>query len=766
MKRLSSIALTLLFPVLLFSQNTSIRGFVYEKGSGEPIPFANIILKGTTYGVASDINGYFNLTKVKPGTYTLLVRYIGYDSLSLKITVVEGEIITKQLHIEKSSIVTSEVEISAQKQERTEQIRTSIVKVTPKQIDKLPSIGGEPDFAQYLQVIPGVVFTGDQGGQLYIRGGSPIQNKVMLDGMVIYNPFHSIGFFSVFDSDIMRNADVYTGGFNAQYGGRISSVMDITMRDGNKSKHHGKVSLTTFGSKLMLEGPLKRSTQDNGTSVSYIFSGKRSYLSESSKYLYSYIDTLGLPFNFTDLYGKVTLNSENGTKVNIFGFRFYDQVKYKILSDLNWTSYGIGTNVILIPGNSSALIRFNASYSRYNINLLEENAAPRSSMIDGFNFGTSFLYFFGKNELDYGLEINGNKTDFNFYNAANRYIYQVQNTTELSFYAKYKITAGKFIIDPGVRFQYYASLSKISPEPRLGMKWNMTKWMRLKFSGGLYSQNLISANSDRDVVNLFYGFLSGPDLGDIPSTFDGKEVEHSLQKAWHTIGGFELDVIGNLDMNIEGYFKKNTQLLQMNRNKLFEDNAENYQQPEMYKMDFVVETGDAYGADLTIKYEYKRNYIWFVYALGYVTRFDGYDNYYPHYDRRHNINIVANRTFGKNLNWEFGLRWNYGSGFPFTPSSGYYEKIPMSTVNTDYTNTNGDLQIIFGELNSHRLSDYHRLDVTLKYHVDLSKNSSFEALLSVTNVYNRENFFYVDRATLNTVYQLPVIPSIGLTYSF
>jgi hypothetical protein len=186
----------------------------------------------------------------------------------------------------------------------------------------------------------------------------------------------------------------------------------------------------------------------------------------------------------------------------------------------------------------------------------------------------------------------------------------------------------------------------------------------------------------------------------------------------------------------------------------------------MYKKDFVVETGDAYGADLTVKYEYKRNYIWFVYALGYVTRFDGYDEYYPHYDRRHNINVVANRTFGKNLNWELGLRWNYGSGFPFTPSAGYYEKLPMSSVNTNYTNTNGDLQIIFGDLNSHRLSDYHRLDITLKYHVDLSKNSSFEALLSVTNVYNRENFFYVDRTTLNTVYQLPIIPSIGLTYSF
>ena len=751
---------------MIFAQITSIRGFVYEKGSGEPVMFANVFLKGTPHGVATDVNGYYNISKIKAGTYNLKIRCLGYDSVSVNVTIKEGEILSKSFHLEKSSVMLKDIEISAEKQEKTEQIRTSIVKVTPKQINQLPSVGGEPDFAQYLQVIPGVVFTGDQGGQLYIRGGSPIQNKVLLDGMVIYNPFHSIGFFSVFDSDIMRNADVYTGGFNSQYGGRISSVMDITMRDGNKNKQHGKVSFTTFGSKLMLEGPIIKTSPENSTSLSYIFSGKRSYLGESSKLLYSYIDTLGLPFDFTDLYGKVTLNSENGTKINVFGFRFYDRVKYKILSDLNWTSYGVGANIILVPNSSSALIRFNASYSRYDINLEEAGVPPRSSMIDGFNFGSSFLYFFGKNELDYGLEILGSQTDFNFFNAANRYIYQVQNTTELAFYIKYKMTFGKLLVDPGLRLQYYASLSKISPEPRIGIKYNMLKWMRIKFSGGLYSQNLISANSDRDVVNLFYGFLSGPELGDIPSTFDGEEITNSLQKAWHSIGGIEIDVTNNLDINVEAYFKKNTQLLQMNRNKLFEDNGDNYQKPDMYKKDFVVETGDAYGADITVKYEFKRSYVWFVYALGYVNRFDGYEEYHPHYDRRHNINVVANRTFGKNLNWEFGLRWNYGSGFPFTPSGGYYEKIPIPSVNADYTGTNGDMQIIYGSLNSHRLSDYHRLDATLKYHVDLSKNSSFEVILSVTNVYNRDNIFYVERTTLNKVNQLPIIPSIGLTYSF
>ena len=197
--------------------------------------------------------------------------------------------------------------------------------ITPKEIKQLPSVGGEPDLAQYLQVVPGVVFTGDQGGQLYIRGGSPVQNKVLLDGMIIYNPFHSIGLFSVFDADIIRNADVYTGGFGAQYGGRISSIMDITTRDGNKNRLAGKVSATTFGAKLLLEGPIVKQKEEGGGSSSFIFSLKNSYLNQTSKSLYSYIDTNGLPYKFTDLYGKISLNGNNGSKFNLFGFNLLCQ---------------------------------------------------------------------------------------------------------------------------------------------------------------------------------------------------------------------------------------------------------------------------------------------------------------------------------------------------------------------------------------------------------------------------------------------------------
>lgn len=205
-------------------------------------------------GASTDVNGYFSITRVPPGSYTLMSTYLGYDTASAQITVRAGAIISQKLFLNKSSIRLREIEVSAEKQEQLTSVKVSVETVTSKQITQIVSVGGEADIAQYLSVLPGVVFTGDQGGQLYIRGGSPVQNKVMLDGMIIYNPFHSIGLFSVFDTDIIKNADVYTGGYNANHGGRISAVMDITTRDGNQKRLSGKVGVSPFMGRMLLEG--------------------------------------------------------------------------------------------------------------------------------------------------------------------------------------------------------------------------------------------------------------------------------------------------------------------------------------------------------------------------------------------------------------------------------------------------------------------------------------------------------------------------------
>ncbi len=752
------------------SQNAIIRGSVYEKETGEPVIFTNVYLLHTTYGAATDVNGYFMISKIPAGTYTLMVTYLGFDTLREEITLQSDDIVTKQLFLEKASVMLEQFQVTAEREEARTETRTSVVKITPKQIKQIPSIGGQPDLAQYLQVIPGVVFTGDQGGQLYIRGGSPIQNKVLLDGMIIYNPFHSIGLFSVFDTEILRNVDVYTGGFGAEYGGRISSVMDITTRDGNKTRFAGKAGASTFGANLMIEGPLKKLKEGNQGSSSFIFTAKNSYLEQSSKLFYKYIDPNGLPFNFLDLYGKISLLGANGSKVNFFGFSFTDKVNnYKALSDYHWESFGGGTNFLVIPGASPVLINGHLAYSQYKIALDETSSPPRTSSINGFNMGFDFTYFIGKNELKYGIEILGYKTDYNFYNTLGLQISLTDNTTELGTYVKYKWTAGKWLIEPSFRFQYYASLANLSLEPRLAMKYNATDRFRIKIAGGFYSQNLISAHSDRDVVNLFNGFISGPE--NIPETFDGKTLTHKLQKAQHAILGFEYDLAKYIKINLEGYYKNFSQLTNINRNKLLDE--EKYpNEPDIITKDFIVEKGYATGVDFTLKFDKNRFYFWAVYSLGYVKRkyedLDGsIKQYYPHYDRRHNINLVANYVLGENFDWEINARWNFGSGFPFTLTQGEYGLLTFSDgIYTDYTTANEDLGIIYADLNTGRLSYYHRLDLGIKKTFQFGENTKLEVNASVTNVYDRQNIFYVDRVTGERVYQLPVMPSLGLMFSF
>lgn len=779
-RAVASILLTFLFISVQAQQTATIRGTVFDKKTGEPVLFSQVFLKDTKFGVQSDINGFYSLTKVPAGTYTLMASYIGYRPVSLSITVRSGQIMTQNLYMDPVGQQIGMVEVSAEMQAKQENTDNSKFTLDQRQLQIVPSVGGVADIAQSVQVLPGVITTGDQGGQLYIRGGAPIQNKVLLDGMIIYNPFHSIGIYSVFDTDIIKNMDVYTGGFGAEYGGRISSVMDITTRDGNKKRFGGKLTVSPFASKLMVEGPLRPADSLNKHgSISYVLSAKTSYLRETSKILYSYVDTNGIPFNFNDFYGKVSFNNPNGSKLNLFGYSFNDDVtNFRGAANLNWYSYGMGSNFQVVPAGSTTLIKGNFAYSKYVIGMEEQNFQPRNDTVDGFNLGLNFTYFQRKNVINYGVEVLGYHTNFNFANAAGRKIEQNDNTTEFAAFLRYKWVSEntKLVLEPGFRYMYYASLSNHSPEPRLAFKYNITDHIRLKGATGVYSQNLISAVSDRDVVNLFYGILSGSDNIQNELTLkDGstKEITHKLQKANHAILGIEfdpkIDSANNhkLTFNLEGYLKQFTQLTNLNRNKIYDEtDPANADQPDYLKNDFIVETGSAYGVDFLVKYEYDRLYLWTVYSLGFVKRWDGIIEYRPHFDRRHNVNLVGAYKLGKHRDIEIDVRWNYGSGFPFTPTGGFYEQLPITSINTNITTANGQLGYIYGDINSHQLPAYHRLDFTVKKTWNFSDRNTLEVAAGATNAYNRRNVFYFDRVQYKRVDQLPVMPSIGVNWTF
>ncbi|HOE05212.1 MAG TPA: hypothetical protein PLZ52_08355, partial [Bacteroidales bacterium] len=422
-------------------------------------------------------------------------------------------------------------------------------------------------------------------------------------------------------------------------------------------------------------------------------------------------------------------------------------------------------NMVIVPTGSPVMIKANLSYSDYRIELTDMNSLPRFSDINGFNMGFDFLYFLGKNEFVWGLQTLGFKTDFQYYNSMNRLLRENEYSTEFAVYTRYKHNFGNIIIEPSFRLHYYATMSEVSPEPRLGIKYNVTEIFRLKLATGLYSQNLIAANSDQDVVNLFYGFLTGSN--NIPDTFNGDRVTSSLQKSWHAIFGFELDLSNRLNLNIEGYLKDFTQITNINRNKVYDDNVTNSDKPDYLKKDLIIESGKAYGVDFLLKYDSKQLYLWLVYSLGWVDRFDGIITYSPHFDRRHNVNFVGTYKFGKDLSWNFSARWNFGSGFPFTPTAGYYEQMPFFTnLNLPYWQSNGNLGIIYGDINSARLPDYHRFDINLQKTISFSERVKMEIVLSCTNVYNRENIFYFDRVDHERVNQLPIMPSIGMSLTF
>jgi hypothetical protein len=314
------------------------------------------------------------------------------------------------------------------------------------------------------------------------------------------------------------------------------------------------------------------------------------------------------------------------------------------------------------------------------------------------------------------------------------------------------------VLEPGIRVVYYSSLSEGSFEPRFGAKYNVTPSIRAKFAAGTYSQNLMAAVSDQDVVNLFYGFLSSPDK---------VNSGYRRQTAGHIVGGFEFDIGNDIEINVEGFLKNFTQITNINRDKIYDDNQENQNQPYYLRADVIKETGKAYGGDARLKYEHKNHYLWLVYSLTFVTRNDGRRDYAPHFDRRHNVNVVYTYQWGKQKSWNLNTRWNFGSGFPFTQTQGFYENLNLGSVGSNIPNQNGQMGVYYTDINTGRLPYFHRLDASISKKFNLKKErQSITVILAATNMYNRENIFYFDRLTYSRINQLPIMPTLGFNYTF
>ncbi|TAE47331.1 MAG: TonB-dependent receptor [Bacteroidetes bacterium] len=767
---------------MVYAQSGQVRGTVVN-ADGEPLSGAAVYIPQLKLGAYTNEQGIYSIPRIPAGTWDLVATYFGFDSLHKEVVVEFGSVKTVGFALKEQAISMNEVEILGQKPtgviQKTE-VDIGVTSVTPMEINLMPSLGA-PDLAQYLQVLPGVVFTGDQGGQLYIRGGTPIMNMVLLDDMIIYSPFHSIGLFSVFDPDYIRSVDVYSAAFPGQYGGRVSSVIDIRTRNGSFSKFKTKLNVNPFTAAAMVEGPLIRGK--NGGGLSFLVSARNNYIDKTAQTVYPYINNgEGLPYNFLDLYGKVTA-SDGVNYANLFGFSQRDNVNYEFPADIGWQSTGGGANFQLLPSGSGAIVSGAFAYSQYSTALESGSETyPRRSSIAGFNGTLKLGYIINSiDEFSFGLTFLGFSTDYLFTNSFGLQTRQQASNSEAVVYTRYKKvfrvkqangkTFDRAVIEPSLRLHYYNNQSQIMAEPRLRAKLNFDG-LSFSLGTGLYSQNLMPAVSDRDVVNLFQGFLSSPD----ELAYSTKP--HTLQTAWHGLFGVEAEIVRNLTTTVEGWYKGFTQVTTINRDKIFAEDP-----------DFITELGAAYGLDLILKYQTKQVYFYANYGLAKVTRTDRIqtDNprtYPPVWDRRHTANLVAayrKGNFGKGSDgrmfkprftdskWEFSVRWSLGSGFPFTQTQGYFEKLDFieDGAQTDISTQNGQLGLILSEdLNAGRLPYYHRLDLSVDRRWLISNLVLIELSGGVINTYNRDNIFYFDRVRFAAVYQFPILPSLSLTMRY
>jgi len=762
MKKCISLILFLFLTIKVFPQGT-VKGFIYDAETNEPVIYAPVYIKESNIGTITDINGYYVINKIPKGIYNIKINCIGYDTANFTIEIKNNDIITKNIKLKKSVVVLQEININSSKQQKTNDTRTSLTTITPKELKSIPTIGGSPDIAQYLQIVPGIVSTGDQGGQIFIRGGEPIQNKNILDGMILYNPFHSIGLFSVFDADVIQSVNVSTGGFNAEYGGSVSSVMDIKTRDGNPQRISSKISINTFFSKILLEGPIVKQKDSSLYSISYIISFKKSYLENTQKFFYPYINKNLLPYKFSDLYAKISTVANNGSKISIYGFNFDDKANYNN-TFIKWNEKGWGTNFIVTPSSMQIKMEGSFAYSSYIINSIEENY-PKESSIKGFNTNMSFSSYSGNHLLKYGFEILGFKTNINFYNSLNRLIDQTDNSSEFDFFVKDKVKTGLFVVEPGLHTHYYASLGNISIEPRFSFKYNLNENIRLKLASGLYSQNLLSVASNKEIINLFSGFVSSPE--NVKETLKNKDIKNHLQKSKHIIIGFDYDIFKNINIDVEGFYKFFNNLIVANYYKMYDDNISNYDIPEIQKKSFIPEQGRTWGIDATIKFSKKLINMYLSYSYSYSRRNNDVETYYPASDRRHSVNLLTNITISKKYNYYADIRWVFGTGLPFTKIIGYYEKLSLdNNYSLGYLSENGQIGILYGKTNNGRLPAYHRLDMSIRKTFKFKNNSSMDINFAVTNLYNKKNIFYYNKLTNEIVYQLPAMPQLGINYNF
>jgi hypothetical protein len=707
-----------------------LRGLVTDSTNGEALAFCNVYVQELKTGASTNERGLFIINSLPVNKkYTVIVSYVGYDTKILSVSIIQDKVNDIDIKLNPMSIELQAVEKIGEKIIEKNTTDIGLERISIRQVENLPK-GVETDIMRSLQYLPGVKSTGDVSAKYYVRGGTSDQNLVLLNGVNIYNPFHSLGIFSVIDPDMINSVEFYKGSFTSEFGGRLSSVLNVVSKDGNKNRFGGKVSLSFLTAKAVLEGPIP-----NG---SFIFTGRKSV---SDKILRKFLNDQIVPIDFYDFSFKLNYSSPDlwhDAKFILFGFFSGDKLEYDdpTRENYNWKSNLIGFEWLQIY-DIPVYSRIAVSLSQFDGEVVPNltTIKPMKNLINDFNISVDFnLVSDSKDELGLGLNLKVLDTQLKSENLEGAITDLSRFSGNFSLYGKYKLLRYEnFGLDAGARINI-SGLTKggsLVPEPRISLNYRFLPFISFKAAWGIYLQEVATVSDEDEVISVFEPWIIIPGYLN-PS----KGIQYSA--------GVDMDISESINLSVEGYFKITKNLPIINPKKYYD-----------FENDLIGGSGEAYGWELLLKYAKSPFAFTGSYALSWA--YKEVDNYiyYPKYDSRHAANFALEYLLGGG--WITSVVWSYSSGLPFTQLMGYYDKIYLTNIfDPWYQSGNTNPYLILGDQNLGRLPSYHRLDLSI------SKITEFFGLkteidFSIINAYDRKNIFYFERDTGKQVNMLPLL---------
>ena len=716
------------FNFLYAQEYGRLRGFLTDSTSGEALAFGNVLINDINIGASTDERGLYIINKIPINrTYDITFSYVGYKTKVLSVPIKSTNLVELDVALVPLNIELQTVEKIGKKVIEKNATDISVERIPVKQIEVLPS-DVEADIFKYVQNSPGVSTTGDISAKFYVRGGNSDQNLFLINGVPLYTPYHSLGLFSAIDPAMVNSAEFLKGAFDAEYGGRLSSVMNIISKDGNKNRFGLTAGVSSLTAKGLLEGPLP-----NG---SFLITGRKSH---STAILNKFLRNGSVPIDFYDLSFKANYSSKdifNNAKFSIFGFSSQDVVDYHDPSreKFDWKNNLFGFEWLQLY-DVPIFSRLGISVSKFEGEVIpnESSLKPqRNELSDaGLSFDMNVVYS-NKNEMGGGIKFKFLKTKFYQKNSVGAQTNLDQFAGNVSIYGKYKFLQWEnFGADIGARINL-AGLNRNGGgliEPRVNLTYRLLSNLKLKGAWGIFLQEVTTLTDEDELISVFDPWIIIPDYLD-PAT----SIQYNV--------GLTYDFISTSSLSIEGFYKTTHNLPIINDQKYLSTDPDLIPgSAESYGWEFIVDNKISIinlSLSYTLNWAYKE-------ANGWV--------YYPKYDTRNNVNIILGCNLGSG--WNVGAKWNYSSGLPFTQISGYYDKFYLN----DIYGTGSDFGVykpysVLDDRNLGRLPDYHRLDLSLSKQLEIGF-SDWQLSVSAINVYDRKNVYYIDRNTGDIVYMLP-----------